>query len=128
MSTSESLQMAMDLDPEGKRTLGVVTKIDIMDKGTDASSMLLNEEIPLKLGYVGVKGRSQLDIKQKVKVRDALREENKYFSEHLVYSTLPADCVGTQSLVNKLTEVLYSLIKENLPVIKSEITDRKSVV
>ena len=119
MSTSESLQLAMQLDPEGKRTLGVITKIDIMDKGTDASSMLLNEEIPLRLGYVGVKGRSQYDIKQKMKVKDALKEEAKYFSEHPVYSSLPADSVGTQALVDKLTKVLYTLIKENLPQLKS---------
>lgn len=95
MSTSDALQMAMSLDPDGKRTIGVITKIDIMDKGTDASSMLMNEEIPLRLGYVGVKGRSQADIKSKVKVKNALAEEAKYFSEHPTYSSLPADSVGT---------------------------------
>lgn len=36
MSTSDGLQIARKLDPEGKRTIGVITKIDIMDKGTDA--------------------------------------------------------------------------------------------
>lgn len=111
--------MAMALDPEGKRTLGVVTKIDIMDKGTDASSMLANEEIPLKLGYVGVKGRSQADIKSKMKVKDALKEEARFFSEHPVYSSLPADSVGTTSLVDKLTTVLYTLIKESLPQLRA---------
>lgn len=34
--------MARKLDPEGKRTFGVITKIDIMDRGTDARKMLLN--------------------------------------------------------------------------------------
>jgi replication fork clamp-binding protein CrfC len=71
MATSDSLQIARQLDPEGKRTLGVITKIDIMDKGTDARQMLSNEEIPLALGYVGVKGRSQQDINDKVKVAEA---------------------------------------------------------
>jgi GTPase Era involved in 16S rRNA processing len=71
MATSDSLQIARQLDPEGKRTLGVVTKIDIMDKGTDARQMLSNEEIPLALGYVGVKGRSQQDINDKMKVAEA---------------------------------------------------------
>ena len=46
------------MDPNGIRTIGVITKIDIMDKGTDARKMILNKEIPLKLGYIGVKGRS----------------------------------------------------------------------
>ena len=42
MSTSDGLQMARKLDPEGNRTIGVITKIDIMDRGTDARKMLLN--------------------------------------------------------------------------------------
>lgn len=80
MATSDSLQIAMELDPEGKRTLGVITKIDIMDKGVDARRMLLNQEIELRLGYVGVKGRCQADIDSKMKVEDSLMEETKYFS------------------------------------------------
>jgi hypothetical protein len=127
MSTSESLQLAMALDPEGKRTIGVITKIDIMDKGTDATSMLNNEEIPLRLGYVGVKGRSQADIKGKVKVKEALKEEAKYFSEHPVYSSLSADTVGTTALVTKLTTVLYTLIKENMPALRTEIVKRREL-
>jgi len=58
MSTSDGLQMARELDKSGDRTIGVISKIDIMDKGTNAKKMLLGGEIPLKLGFVGVKGRS----------------------------------------------------------------------
>lgn len=75
MANSDALQIAKDLDPEGKRTLGVLTKIDIMNEGDDARSMLMNEEIPLKLGYVGVKGRTSKDIKEKVPARVALESE-----------------------------------------------------
>ena len=62
MTTSDGLQMARQCDPKGVRTIGVITKIDIMDKGTNAKSMILGHEVPLRLGYVGVKNRSQLDI------------------------------------------------------------------
>lgn len=41
MSTSDALKMARELDPKGIRTVGVITKIDIMDKGTNAKRMLL---------------------------------------------------------------------------------------
>ena len=50
--------MATRLDKKGKRTLGVFTKIDIMDKGTDVKHMVMGKVIKLKLGYVAVKGRS----------------------------------------------------------------------
>ena len=59
-----------------------------MDRGTDARRMLTNQEINLKLGYVGVKGRSQEDINKGVKVLDALETEREFFSKHPVYSTL----------------------------------------
>ena len=54
--------MAKKMDPHGERTLGVLTKIDIMNPGSDAKKMLSGQEIELRLGFVGVKNRSQLDI------------------------------------------------------------------
>lgn len=66
LSTQDSLVMAKQLDPDGSRTLGVLTKVDLMDEGTDCSKILLNKEIKLKLGYVAVKGRSQAQINKKV--------------------------------------------------------------
>lgn len=41
LSTSVGLHLARKIDPEGKRTIGVITKIDIMDKGTDAKAILM---------------------------------------------------------------------------------------
>ena len=75
MSTSDALQLARFADPQGLRTIGVITKIDIMDPGTDASRMLLGEEIALRLGYVGVKNRGQQDVRANVRVRAALEAE-----------------------------------------------------
>ncbi len=55
--------MARQIDVKGERTIGCITKIDIMDRGTDARALLMNKgEVPLKLGYVGIKNRSQADI------------------------------------------------------------------
>lgn len=45
LSTSDALKMAKEIDPQGKRTLGVLTKIDIMDRGTSAKRILMNQEI-----------------------------------------------------------------------------------
>lgn len=46
-----------------------------MDRGTDARKMLLGKEVELKLGYIGVKNRSQADINDKMKVNSALKIE-----------------------------------------------------
>lgn len=66
ITNDEVLHLARKIDVNGERTIGCITKIDIMDRGTDARSLLLNKgEVPLKLGYVGIKNRSQADISEK---------------------------------------------------------------
>ena len=68
-------------------SIGVITKIDIMDQGTDAATMLRGEDVPLRLGYVGVKMRSQQDIVNKKPVKDSLKDEKDWFENHRVYSS-----------------------------------------
>lgn len=72
ISTSEALQMSQTVDQKGLRTIGVITKIDIMDKGTNAKKALMGQEVGLRLGFVGVKLRSQQDIRDKKPVQAAL--------------------------------------------------------
>lgn len=62
LANSDALKLARVVDPKGERTLGVVTKLDLMDEGTDALEMLQGKIYPLKLGYVGCVCRSQKDI------------------------------------------------------------------
>lgn len=57
--------------PTGRRTLAVITKLDLMDAGTDAMDVLCGRVIPVKLGIIGVVNRSQADI-QDNKVTDVL--------------------------------------------------------
>lgn len=121
MTTSEALQIAQTLDPQGVRTLGVITKIDIMDRGTDARNMLLNKEVKLRMGYVGVKGRSQEDVDNKVSVRQALKEELDYFANHNAYKNLQKELLGTTCLIRKLTTVMYDHMKNVMPSIFKEI-------
>ena len=45
------------MDPQGLRTIGVLTKLDLMDEGTDARDILENRLFPLRRGYVGVVNR-----------------------------------------------------------------------
>jgi replication fork clamp-binding protein CrfC len=87
-----------------------LTKLDLMDEGTNAKDILLNNDIKLKHGYVGVKGRSQGDIIRNTSVKDAIRNELDYFGKHPIYSSLPTEILGTRSLVNRISELLYKMI------------------
>mmetsp|Transcript_123238 Transcript_123238/g.343083 ORF Transcript_123238/g.343083 Transcript_123238/m.343083 type:complete len:791 (-) Transcript_123238:97-2469(-) len=128
MSVSDSLHVARQVDPNGLRSIGVITKIDIMDQGTDAAKMLRGEEVPLRLGYVGVKMRSQQDIMNSKPVKEALQEEKVWFESHRLYSKLPPGLVGTPVLIEKLTQVLFKHIRRFLPEIKKEINEKRRSV
>ena len=124
IATSDGLMLAKEIDTSGSRTIGVLTKLDIMDAGTDARKVLLNEEIPLKLGYVGVKNRSKQDLINKLSMAETSRKEREFFKSHPSYKNLPSGLLGTDVLINKLTKIYFRIIRENLPRIIKAINDR----
>ena len=128
LSTSDALSFARKLDPKGQRTLGVITKIDLMDEGTHCKNLLMNKEIILAHGYVGVKGRSQAEINRKTSVTEAMQNELNYFSKHPIYSSLPTELLGTRSLVERASLILFGMIEKCLPTIKKEIEIKKRKV
>lgn len=69
----------------GVRTIGVLTKLDLMDEGTNAREILENKVLPLRRGYVGVVNRSQKDIDGNKDIRAALAAERKFFLSHSAY-------------------------------------------
>ena len=124
IATSDGLMLAKEIDTSGTRTLGVLTKLDIMDAGTDARKVLMNEEIPLKLGYVGVKNRSKQDLVNKLSMAETSKKEKEFFKSHPAYKNLPAGHLGTDVLINKLTKIYFRIIRENLPRIVKAINER----
>eukprot|EP00918_Siedleckia_nematoides_P012079 GHVU01026510.1.p1 GENE.GHVU01026510.1~~GHVU01026510.1.p1 ORF type:complete len:818 (+),score=177.38 GHVU01026510.1:746-3199(+) len=128
LMTSDALQIARQADPQGARTIGVITKIDLMDRGTDAARMVMGEEYRLRLGYTGVRNRSQADIQAGKSVQDSLKEETEFFQAHAKYRTLPPGLMGTNYLIEKLTKVLFRHIKQYLPDIRREINAKMRAV
>ena len=124
IATSDGLMLAKQIDTGGVRTIGVLTKLDIMDAGTDARKALMNEEIPLKLGYVGVKNRSKQDLNNKLPMSEMVKKEKEFFRNHPVYKNMPIGYLGTDILIQKLTKIYFKIIRENLPRIIKAINDR----
>ncbi|XP_068578602.1 dynamin-1-like protein isoform X4 [Cebidichthys violaceus] len=118
MATSEALKVAREFDPDGRRTLAVVTKLDLMDAGTDAMDVLMGRVIPVKLGIIGVVNRSQLDINQKKLVADSIRDEYAYLQKK--YPSL-ANRNGTKHLARTLNRLLMHHIRDCLPELKTRI-------
>lgn len=118
MATSESLKIARDIDPDGRRTLAVVTKLDLMDAGTDAIDILCGRVIPVKLGIIGVINRSQQDIIDKKDIKEAIKDEASFLSRK--YPTL-ATRNGTPYLAKTLNRLLMHHIRDCLPELKTRV-------
>jgi len=121
LANSDGLKLAREVDPEGQRTIGVLTKVDLMDEGTDVIDILSNRVIPLRLGYVPVVNRGQRDIDNKKAINAALEAEKNFFDNHKAYRNKSSYC-GTPYLARKLNLILMMHIKQTLPDIKARIS------
>lgn len=120
MATSASLRLAKQLDPEGERTLGVLTKLDLMDRGCDAREMLEGKQIPLRLGFIGTVNRSQADINENKDITAARKSEREFFQNHPAYKDI-ADKQGTEFLAKTLNKLLLTHIQNHLPGLKAHV-------
>lgn len=118
---SESLKLARQVDPTGKRTIGILSKLDLMDEGTNALDILKGTVYPLRLGFVGIVNRSQQDISVNKLLTDSLFSEEQFFKNHAAYKSIANKC-GTKYLAATLNKILMSHIREKLPDIKAKLS------
>ncbi|XP_073798029.1 dynamin-2 isoform X5 [Danio rerio] len=120
LANSDALKVAKEVDPQGLRTIGVITKLDLMDEGTDARDILENKLLPLRRGYIGVVNRSQKDIDGRKDIRAALAAERKFFLSHPSYRHM-AERMGTPHLQKALNQQLTNHIRDTLPGLRSKL-------
>ena len=109
LANSDALKIAREVDPQGMRTIGVLTKLDLMDAGTHAADILTNKSsLRLRLGFIGVVNRSQHDININKPISEAVRQEVEFFRNHAHYRLIAHRC-GTAFLAKELNKV-YSRV------------------
>jgi replication fork clamp-binding protein CrfC len=123
LANSDALKLAREVDPSGMRTIGVITKLDLMDEGTDAREILENRLLPLRRGYIGVVNRSQKDIDGRKDIMAALAAERKFFLAHSGYRHM-VDRMGTPYLQRTLNQQLTNHIRETLPTLRNKLQGR----
>ncbi|XP_049893069.1 interferon-induced GTP-binding protein Mx isoform X3 [Epinephelus moara] len=127
IATTEALKMAQEVDPDGERTLGILTKPDLVDKGTEdmVVEIVHNEVIHLKKGYMIVRCRGQKEITEKVSLTEAIEREKAFFRDHVHFHTLYNEGQATvPKLAEKLTLELVHHIERSLPRLEEQIEDK----
>ncbi|XP_048835192.1 interferon-induced GTP-binding protein Mx3-like isoform X2 [Brienomyrus brachyistius] len=124
IATTEALQMAQEVDLHGERTLGILTKPDLVDKGTEETVVRIihNEVIDLAKGYRIVKCRGQKDITDRVSLTEALDKEKAFFEGHSHFGVLLKEGYASiPHLAEKLTLELVQHIEKSLPQLEDQI-------
>ncbi|KAI9478394.1 MAG: Dynamin central region-domain-containing protein [Benjaminiella poitrasii] len=123
IANSDSLKLARQVDPAGKRTIGVLTKLDLMDAGTNALNILTGKSFQFlfKLGVVAVVNRSQQDILTNKSMEDSIRSEQSFFENHPSYRAIVQKC-GSIYLIKHLNQILVNHVREKLPDLRSKLS------
>lgn len=120
LANSTALRASRRVDPRGERTIGVVTKMDLVDPER-GRQILSDRNYPLKLGYVGVVCKIPQESKSlfrrgSANILNAItKNESAYFNAHPdVFGPNTDVQTGTPNLRKKLMHVLESTMSASL--------------
>lgn len=120
IANSDALKLAREVDPEGERTLGVITKMDRVEDGQSMMPIIDGEVYPLALGYVGVKCRTQEETQQGLSMIQAIQNEKNFFQNHPVFKNY-SQRMGVPYLTRKLSEILVEHVRRCVPLIRQKL-------
>eukprot|EP01084_Bolivina_argentea_P297144 511853_1 len=115
LATPDAIQIAKEVNTKAARTLGVVTKIDLMDQCANVLNILRGNIIPLQLGYICVMNRLQKDINNNNNnktICNPLQSEKLFFKNHTTY---------TYSSITPYLAYKLNHIKKCLPDYKQDL-------
>lgn len=120
IATQEILELAKEADPQGSRTMGVLTKPDLVLERTMKQTILdlvRGRRQYLKLGYCVVQNRSSDDANSTLKMRD---EKERAFFQQDPWSTIASSKrVGVSALKVRLRDLLMDVSKREFPMVKA---------
>ena len=112
------------VDPQGDRTLGIITKPDIPPKGSGSQNAFIelarNENVFFKLGWHVLKNRSFEESSHSLLERN--HAESQYFRMSN-FKCLPKECVGIDALRTRLSALLFEHVKHELPKLRHDLED-----
>lgn len=120
LETDMALDLIKEFDPKGQRTIGVLTKVDLMNAESDICDYLYNNvsiDLRLKYGYYAVRNRSNSEMITMTH-KQGLEREHEYFSTHQSYGKLDDETqkrLGISNLGHSLSQILIEHIRKSLP-------------
>jgi vacuolar protein sorting-associated protein 1 len=122
IEVDSALELIKEYDNKGTRTIGIMTKIDLMNENTDIGNYLKNEisnDLKLNYGYFAIKNKNNNEISYK----EHNKLESQYFNNHPVYSQMEKNNMGIINLSIYLSNILLNEIKLLIPTIHSQLME-----
>ncbi|KAL6751626.1 P-loop containing nucleoside triphosphate hydrolase protein [Haematococcus lacustris] len=120
-------QMAREADPHQQRTLGVITKADVIPPGSHSMwiRMMQGDLFPLNLGYYMVVNPNQVDLDKGTSHEDAVDKERRFFETDanlrvLAQSVLWSSHLGLSNLTAALSKQLVDRTMAELPHMRTK--------
>jgi len=123
---SAALKIAEEEDPEGKRTIGIVSKVDNLPPGSDLARRMKSPELELQHGYFAVRNRSQAEVEARLPLDELAAKEAALFEEDPVLSQLPTEQRGMCRLLDKLVQEQDRAVDAAIPKLRREVADALS--
>ncbi|KAI9896088.1 hypothetical protein N3K66_008988 [Trichothecium roseum] len=124
IANQKILTYAAQFDPEGRRTLGVLTKPDLVPENATKASIIdlvQGKRKDLHLGYCVVRNRGADDTSSSLEARNA--KEKEFFSS-APWNTLPIDRLGISALRIRIQTLLVDRTRAELPKVREEISSK----
>ncbi|TLS21024.1 uncharacterized protein PpBr36_10767 [Pyricularia pennisetigena] len=118
------IQLARQYDPEGERTVGIITKADLINEGSEASlAQLANNQanIKLNLGFFLLKNPKPSEMEEGINPKQRSERELRFFSEPVWKQHLDMSRVGAENLKLFLQDLLDSHIEKEMPKVIEDI-------
>ena len=122
ISNSDSLKIAREVDPYFTRTLGVISKVDLVENYLEFVNIIKNNVYPLKYGYIGVICRTTKENLNNKSLDNQIKDEEDIYKEINEYSEI-LNNLGIKNLTNKLKDLLTEKIKLSIPTIKENLNN-----
>lgn len=119
VSTQEILTLAEKYDPKGERTLGILTKPDLVTEASAKEAVcniIRGKRKKLTLGYYLVRGRGADQNDEEFARREEIFKEKPW-------NTLPPERVGIKALKARLAELLGHIARLEFPKLRKDVSD-----
>ncbi|KAF2272877.1 putative dynamin GTPase [Westerdykella ornata] len=118
------LEDCRKIDPDGERTIGIITKPDAVHKSDEPNwiDLAMNKHIYFQRGWHVLKNRGPGEMNTSFKERN--EAEKDFFKSDTGFSALSPEFLGIEALRKRLSEVLLEHLTKELPLVKVEIQDK----